>query len=107
LTPFNVDTDTFGELWTSCPFDESSYDFKTKSIKTPEAFFKVLSSEANFKAVQIIGMEAIAAAKYKNKIALVHTTINGDNSLSMLVKCYDQNYTEEIANFLKSLLSSR
>jgi AP-4 complex subunit epsilon-1 len=107
LTPFNIETETFGELWTSCPFDENSYDFKTKSLKTPEAFFKVISSEANFKPVQIIGTEAIAAAKYKNKITLVHTSINGDNSLSMLVKCYDQNLTEEVANFLKNLLSQR
>lgn len=107
ISPFNIDTDTFGELWTSCPFDENSYDFSTKSIKTPENFFKVMQGEANFKPVQIIGTEAIAAAKYKNKITLIHTSINGDNSLSMLVKCYDQNLIEEVANFLKNLLSQR
>lgn len=107
FVPYNIDTDTFGELWTNCPNDEVSFDFSTRSIKTPEAFFKVITTEANFQAVQIIGTEAIAAAKYKNKITLVHTTVEGDNSLSMLVKCYDQNLTSEIGKFLQGLLSSK
>ncbi len=107
LAPFNTDTDTFGELWTSCPYDETSFDFSTRSIRTPEAFLKIISSEANFKPVQIIGTEAIAAAKYKNKITLVHTSINGDNTLSMLVKCYDNSLTNEIGNFLQGLLSAK
>jgi hypothetical protein len=107
LIPFNIDTDTFGELWTSCPFDESSYELKSKSIRTPEDFFKVISTECNFNPVQIIGTEAIAAAKYKNKITLVHSTINGDLTLSMLVKCYEKQLTDEIGNYLKGILNSR
>jgi AP-4 complex subunit epsilon-1 len=107
IIPFNIDTDTFGELWTSCPFDELSQDLRTKSLKTPADFFKVMSSEANFKPVEIIGMEAIAAGKYKNKITLVHTSVNGDNTLSMLIKCYDQSLVGEVADFLKSLLTTK
>ena len=107
ITPFNIDTDTFGELWTSCPFDEVAEDIRTKSLKNPEDFFKIISAEANLKPVQIIGMEAIAAGKYKNKITLVHTSLNGDNTLSMLVKCYDQSLVAEIIDFLKSLLITK
>ena len=107
ITPFNIDTDTFGELWTSCPFDEISEDVRTRSIKTPEEFFKIISSEANFKPVQVIGMEAIAAGKYKNKITLVHTSLNGDNTLSMLIKCYDQSLVNELGAFLKTLLATK
>jgi AP-4 complex subunit epsilon-1 len=107
FTPFNTDTDTFGELWTSCSSDEISYEITTKTLRTPDSFFKVISSEANFNPVQIIGTEAIASAKYKNKITLVHTTVNGDTSLSMLIKCYDQNLASEVGNFLQGLLSNK
>jgi hypothetical protein len=106
FSPLKIDTDTFGEYWTDCPNDEQSYNIKTNSLKTPQSFFQVLSSRANFFPVQIINNEAIAAAQYKNGIILAHTTVNGDNSLDMLVKTFNKQHHDEVATFLCSILKS-
>ena len=107
IEQFAIDTDTFGDFWTSCPNDEICNVITTKSIKTPEQYFKVISTVCNFSPIQIINNEAIAAAKYKKKIVLAHTTINGDNTLEMLIKCFDKTLLEEVAQFMKNVLLSK
>ena len=103
VSPFKTDTDNFGELWTSCPFDERPFDIPTRTITTPEKYFEQIS-KLNFFPVQIINNEAIASAKYKNKICLIHAIINTNGLVNLQVKCYEEQYNNEIADYLKTVL---
>jgi AP-4 complex subunit epsilon-1 len=104
ITPFKTDTDNFGELWTSCPFDEKLYNVVTRTITSPEKYFKQIST-LNFFPVQIINNEAIASAKYKNKICLIHAAINTNGQIDLQVKSYEEKYNDEIADYLKTVLT--
>merc|ERR1711957_973495 len=103
ISPMNIDTDSFGELWTDCPIDEISCDFISKNINTPEKFFEIMRTKGNFFPVQIINDEAICSAKLKGKIVLIHGTIDGFN-INVLVKCYDSSQYDVIRNFLKNII---
>jgi AP-4 complex subunit epsilon-1 len=103
IVPFKTDTDNFGELWTSCPFDEKAYEVNSKTITTPEKYFELIS-KLNFFPVQIINNEAIASAKFKNKISLVHAIISINGYVSIQVKSYEEKYNDEIADYLKTVL---
>jgi AP-4 complex subunit epsilon-1 len=103
IVPYETDTDNFGELWTSCPFDEKPYDINTNSVTTPEKYFEIIS-KLNFFPVQIINNEAIASAKFKNKICLLHAIISTNGYISLQVKSYEEKYNDEIADHLKKYL---
>lgn len=103
ISPMNIDTDTFGEYWTECPNDEKSIEIQAKGVNTPEKYFEIISSKANFFPVQIINNEAIASAKLVDNIVLLHTTINGNNTLSILVKSSDSSLHDRVAEFITSI----
>jgi hypothetical protein len=103
VSPYKTDTDSFGELWTSCPFDEKPFDIPTKTITSPEKYFDQIS-KLNFFPVQIINNEAIASAKFKNKICLLHAIINTNGLINLQVKSYEDQYTNDIADYLKTVL---
>lgn len=104
FVPLNVDTDKFGEYWTECPNEEKEYNWTVNGLIKPEQFFTSISSKGNIFPVQIINNEAIACAKYKGNISLLHATINGNNTLNIMIKCYNASYIDEIAEFVKSIL---
>lgn len=103
FTPVSMDTDTFGEYWTNCPHDEKSFDFVSKNINSPQRFFDVIKSYGNFFPVEIIEDQAIACAKLKEKLVLVHATISGFN-VNVLVKCFDNSQTDLVAKFLREFI---
>lgn len=103
FTPVQMDTDTFGEYWTNCPNDEKSFDFVSKFVSTPQKFFDLIKSSGNFFPVEIIEDQAIACAKLKDKLVLVHATIAGFN-VNVLVKCFDNTQTDLIGKFLKEFI---
>ena len=100
FTPYNINTDEFGELWGSYP-DENYYEIKV-NISNPQQFHDIIRSKANFAAVDIINNEAISAANYKNQVTLVHATIE-PNSITLLVKCQNQALNQEVASYIMGI----
>ena len=100
FTPYNINTDEFGELWGSYP-DENYYEIKV-NISNPQQFHDIIKSKANFAAVDIINNEAISAANYKNQVTLVHATIE-PNSITLLVKCQNQALNQEVATYIMGI----
>ena len=100
FTPYNINTDKFGELWESFP-DEESYSMNS-NIQTPQRYHEIIKSKGNFAPVDIINNEAISAAYYKNQIALVHASIE-NNEINFLVKCQNQWLNNEVANLVMNL----
>ena len=100
FTPYNINTDEFGELWGSYP-DENYYEIKV-NISSPQQFHDIIKSKANFAAVDIINNEAISAANYKNQVTLVHATIE-PNSITLLVKCQNQALNQEVASYIMGI----
>ena len=100
FTPYNINTDKFGELWESFP-DEESYSMNS-NIQTPQRYHEIIKSKGNFAPVDIINNEAISAAYYKNQIALVHASIE-NNEINFLVKCQNQWLNNEVANLVINL----
>ena len=100
FTPYNINTDEFGELWGSYP-DENYYEIKV-NISNPQQFHDIIKSKANFAAVDIINNEAISAANYKNQVTLVHATIE-PNSITLLVKCQNQALNQEVASYIMGI----
>ena len=100
FTPYNINTDEFGELWGSYP-DENYYEIKV-NISSPQQFHDIIKSKANFAAVDIINNEAISAANYKNQVTLVHATIE-PNSITLLVKCQNQALNQEVATYIMGI----
>jgi len=103
FSPIKIDTDAFGEYWTNCSHDEKSFDLVSKYINSPEKFFEVIKNNGNFFPVEIIEDQAIVAAKLKNKLVLVHSTISGYN-VNVLLKCYESSQYDIVANFLKEII---
>lgn len=103
LTPLSMDTDSFGEYWTNCTVDEQSFDFVSKTINSPAKYFEVIKNLGNFFPIQIINDEAIATAKLRNNVVLIHATISSFN-INILVKCYDPSHIELVANFLREII---
>ena len=100
FTPYNINTDKFGELWESFP-EEESYSINS-NIQTPQRYHEIIKSRANFAPVDIINNEAISAAYYKNQITLVHASIE-INEINFLVKCQNQSLNNEVANYIMNL----
>ena len=98
-TPYNINTDTFGEIWENSP-DEDSYEMNI-NISTPQQFHQIIK-KGNFAAVDIINNEAISAANYKNQICLVHATVE-INHVNLLVKCQNKSLNQEVANYVMGL----
>jgi len=103
FTPVSMDTDSFGEYWTNCPHDERSFDLVSKNVNSPQRFFDVLKASGNFFPVEIIEDQAIACAKFKEKLVLVHATISGFN-VNVLVKCFDNSQIDLVQKFLKEFI---
>lgn len=103
FVPVQMNTDSFGEYWTNCPTDEKSLDFVSKYVNSPQKFFDVVKSSGNFFPVEIIDDQAIACAKLKDKLVLVHATISGFN-VNVLVKCFDNAQIDLVARFLKEFI---
>ena len=99
-TPYNIDTEKFGELWGSFP-DEDNYEIST-NITTPQQYHDIIKKRGNFAPVDIINNEAISAANYKNQICLVHATIDSGN-ITFLVKNQNQGLNQEVANYVMGL----
>ena len=99
-TPYNIDTDQFGQLWEKYP-DESSYEINT-NISTPQQFHEIIKSKGNFAAIDIINNEAISAANYKNQISLIYATVDPGH-LVLLVKNQNQGLNEEVAKYVMDL----
>ena len=95
FTPYNIDTDKFGELWESFP-DEDEFSLYS-NINNPRKYHEVIKSRGNFAAVDIINNEAISAAYYKNQITLVHAMIE-DNQINFLVKCQNNLFMKRKKN---------
>ena len=100
FTPYNINTDKFGELWESFP-EEESYSMNS-NIQTPQKYHEIIKSRGNFAPVDIINNEAISAAYYKNQITLVHASIE-NNEINFLVKCQNQWLNNEVANLVMNL----
>ena len=100
FTPLNINTEQFGEMWENSP-DEDSFNLNI-NIQSPQNFHNIIKSKGNFAAVDIINNEAISAANYKNQFALVHATIES-NQLSLLVKCQNKSYNNEVGYFVMGL----
>ena len=101
FSPYNINTDKFGELWGDYP-DENSYEINA-NISTPQQFHDIIKNKGNFAAVDIINNEAISAANYKNQISLVHATIEPGH-ITLLVKCQNQELNEEVATYIMEIL---
>ena len=99
-TPYNINTEKFGELWETFP-EEASYEISAK-ISSPQQYHQIIKQRGNFAAVDIIGDEAISAANYKNQICLVHATI-GSGIINFLVKNQNQGLNQEVANYVMGL----
>ena len=101
FSPYNINTDKFGELWGDYP-DENSYEINA-NISTPQQFHDIIKNKGNFAAVDIINNEAISAANYKNQISLIHATIEPGH-ITLLVKCQNQELNEEVATYIMEIL---
>jgi len=100
FTPLNINTDKFGEMWENSP-DEDTFELNA-NIQSPQQFHEIIKSKGNFAAVDIINNEAISAANYKNEYVLVHATIEM-NHVTLLVKCQNKSYNNEVGNFVMGL----
>ena len=100
FTPYNINTDKFGELWESFP-EEESYSMNS-NIQTPQKYHEIIKSRGNFAPIDIINNEAISAAYYKNQITLVHASIE-NNEINFLVKCQNQWLNNEVADLVMKL----
>ena len=101
FSPYNINTDKFGELWGDYP-DENSYEINA-NISTPQQFHDIIKNKGNFAAVDIINNEAISAANFKNQVSLVHATIEPGH-ITLLVKCQNQELNEEVATYIMEIL---
>ena len=99
-TPYNIDEETFGQMWESYP-DEDSFDIPI-NIGSPQKFQEIIKSKGNFAAVSIIENEAISAAIYKNQYALVYAEIN-TNIVNLRVKCQNIQLKKEVGHFVMGL----
>ena len=99
-TPYNIDTDKFGELWGTFP-DEDVYEINV-NISTPQQYHDIIKNKGNYAAIDIINNEAISAANYKNQISLVHATIDSGH-ITLLVKNQNQGLNKEVANYIIGL----
>ena len=99
-TPYNIDTDQFGQLWEKFP-DESSYEINT-NISTPQQFHEIIKNKGNYAAIDIINNEAISAANYKNQISLIYATVDPGH-LVLLIKNQNQALNEEVAKYVIAL----
>ena len=99
-SPYNINTDQFGELWQSFP-DEDSYEISS-NISSPQQYHEIIKQRGNFAAVDIINNEAISAANYKNQICLVHATVDTDKII-FLIKNQNQGLNQEVANYVMGL----
>ena len=99
-SPYNIDTDKFGELWEKFP-EESTYEINA-NISSPQQYHEIIKNKGNYAAIDIINNEAISAASYKNQISLVHCTIDSGH-LTLLVKNQNQSLNEEVANYVMGL----
>ena len=100
ITPYNIDTDKFGELWEDCPNEEESYSIN-KNYSTNS--FNSSITNLGLKLVEVINNEIICAGKLNDKIVLVHSTIE-DNELSLLIKTFDKADCNKVWEILKSKL---
>ena len=100
FTPYNINTDKFGELWESFP-DEDEFTLYS-NINTPQKFHEIIKTRGNFAPVDIINNEAISAANYKNQITLVHATIE-NNQINFLVKCQNNLLNNEVIEIIRKL----
>ena len=100
FSPLYINTDKFGELWEAFP-EEDSYTLYTY-IGSPQKYHEIIKSKGNFAPVDIINLEAISAANYKNQIALVHAAID-NNQINFLVKCQNKSLNNEVADLVMKL----
>ena len=98
-SPYNIDTDKFGELWGDFP-EEDVYEINA-NISTPQQYHEIIK-RGNYAAVDIINNEAISAAKYRNQISLVHGTIE-QGKITLLVKNQNKELNNEVANYIIGL----
>ena len=103
FTPYNINTDKFGELWENFP-DEVEFNLLCK-VNTPEKYHEIIKTQGNFAPVDIINNEAISAAYYKNQIVLVHATVD-NNQIFFLVKCQNNSFNNEVIDFIKKLFTN-
>ena len=99
-SPYNISTDEFGELWDNYP-DEDTYEMNI-NISTPQQFHEIIKNKGNYAAVDIINNKAISAENYKNKVSLVHATIDF-NHVTLLVKCQNKGLNQEVATYIMGL----
>ena len=98
-SPYNIDTDKFGELWGDFP-EEDVYEINA-NISTPQQYHEIIK-RGNYAAVDIINNEAISAAKYRNQISLVHGTIE-QGKITLLIKNQNKELNNEVANYIIGL----
>ena len=98
-SPYNIDTDKFGELWGEFP-DEDVYEINA-NISTPQQYHEIIK-RGNYAAVDIINNEAISAANYRNQISLVHGTID-QGKITLLIKNQNKDLNQEVANYIIGL----
>ena len=68
FTPYNINTDKFGQLWESFP-DEEEFNINS-NIDSPQRYHEKIKSKGNFAAIDIINDKTIFSAYYKNQIFL-------------------------------------
>ena len=102
FTPYNINTDKFGELWENFP-DEDELNLYS-NINNAQQYHEIIKSRGNFAAVDIINNEAISAAYYKNQITLVHASIE-NNQINFLVKCQNNLFNKEIIDLIRKLFN--
>ena len=102
FTPYNINTDKFGELWENFP-DEDELNLYS-NINNAQQYHEIIKSRGNFAAVDIINNEAISAAYYKNQITLVHASIE-NNQINFLVKCQNNLFNKEVIDLIRKLFN--
>ena len=102
FTPYNINTDKFGQLWESFP-DEVDFSINS-NINSPQKYHEIIKSKGNFSPIDIINNEAISAAYYKNQIVLVHADIE-NNQINFLVKCQNNLFNKEVSDIIMKLFS--
>ena len=102
FTPYNINTDKFGQLWESFP-DEVDLSINS-NINSPQKYHEIIKSKGNFSPIDIINNEAISAAYYKNQIVLVHADIE-NNQINFLVKCQNNLFNKEVSDIIMKLFS--
>ena len=99
-TPYNIDTDKFGELWESFP-DEDVYEMST-NISSPQQYHEIIKTRGNYSPIDIINNEAISAGNYKKQISLVHATVDPGH-ITFLIKNQNKGLNQEVANYVMGL----